>query len=335
MISISGFGISLDRREKFADIDFVSHAHSDHIGAAKSSKRVMASTETVQLLKANSGIDVKRMEGNNTLETEMLPAGHILGSRQLYAYDSETGTTFLYSGDFQMQRSSVAEPIATKHADILIIDSTYPNPDICFGPRDDTIGSLQDWVARSLRKSSIIFSAYATGKAQELIAILNEIGIKPVVTSKISRISKVYKENGYGLEYASAYDGSEYEELLSGDFVGITERRDVDMLGAVLERVHKHSFSTAVVTGFARIFKFYTDAQFSLSDHADFAQSLDYINEVGPKVIYTYGGNADIFAVNLRKFGLKAMPYQAAMPNQMVAVSRNQITRESSQNKEI
>jgi putative mRNA 3-end processing factor len=334
MLTISGVSISLDKREKCASIDFVSHAHSDHIGAAKASNAVLASKETIQLVNASLGIKIKHLENSKVLDTVMLPAGHIMGSRQLYALDKDTGLSFLYSGDFQMQKSIVAEPIITKEADVLIIDSTYPYPEVNFGSKYDTIGGLQDWVLRSLRNSSIVFSAYATGKAQEVIAILNEIGIKPVVTKKISMISKIYNENGYSLQYASAYDSNDYEDLLTGDFVGITERRDVDMLSAMLEHVHKRSFRSAVVTGFARMFKFYTDVQFSLSDHADFAQSIEYINEVNPKVIYTYGSNAEVFATNLRKFGFNAMPYVPNM-EMKVAVASSVIGNTDKQNKDI
>ncbi len=306
MIRIGSEAISLDRIESGSTADFISHAHSDHISAARRSKKPIMSEQTRQLLGA---IGVRVIEEKSADDIELLPAGHILGSRQLYAYDQDSGISYLYSGDFQMQKSMAAEKIKTKHADVLIIDSTYPDPQVSFGYKEDIISSIEDWVAESLKKGSVLFSAYAMGKAQELIAIMNDVGIVPVVTKKIGAISKAYNECGMHLKYASAYEGDEYEELLKGDFVGISEQRNINELASKLAKVHKRSFYTAVVTGFASFMKFNTDAQFSLSDHADFAQSIDYINEVNPKLILTYGGNAKRFATNLGKLNYKAVSF--------------------------
>ncbi|MGC8651966.1 MAG: hypothetical protein ACP5UH_01810 [Candidatus Micrarchaeia archaeon] len=312
MLCVGDQRISLDRRESGSTLDFVSHAHSDHIGAAKRSSNIIASMQTIDIL------DVLGIHANHASPhggIELLPAGHILGSRQLYAHDGNSGFCYLYSGDFQMQRSMAAESIVTKNADVLIIDSTYPSPAVSFGIKEEVITEIQDWTEKALRKGSVLFSAYATGKAQELVAIMNDIGIVPVVTKKISAISSVYNRYNAGLTYVSAYDGEGYEEVLGGDFVGISEQRSISELGSKLEAVHHRRFYTAMVTGFASFMHFGTDAQFSLSDHADFAQSIDYINEVNPEFLLTYGQNADRFAVNLNKFGYNARPFRnGAMP---------------------
>jgi len=309
MLSIGDDRISLDRIERGSTLDFISHAHSDHIAAARRSKNVFASQQTIDMLNANG---ISPMQVNAGKNIVMLPAGHMLGSRQLFAYDEQNGLSYLYSGDFQMQKSLASESIAVKHADILIIDSTYPEPGVSFGNKEEVMGSIEDWTIRALRTGSVLFSAYATGKAQEIIAIMNNIGIVPVVTSKINTISSVYRKHGLWLKYASAYNSDyDYEELLKGDFVGISEQRSITQLGAMLGHVHNRKFYTAMVTGFASFMHFSTDAQFSLSDHADFAQSIEYINEVSPKQVLTFGSNAKIFANNLNKFEVQAVPYDS------------------------
>ncbi|MCL4373924.1 MAG: hypothetical protein M1279_01615 [Candidatus Marsarchaeota archaeon] len=328
MLHVGDHKISLDRKESGSTVDFISHAHTDHISAAKRSNSILASAQTIDLLGA-LGINASLSSG--FLNAELMPAGHILGSRQLYVNDEDKGTSYLYSGDFQMQESAAAESIKTRNADVLIIDSTYPNPGINFGIKDDIISDVQSWVASALNTGCVLFSAYAMGKAQELIAVMNEIGIMPVVTKKISTISSVYRKNGISLRYVSAYDGSDYEDILNGDFVGISEQRDINELAYRLQTVHKKKFHTAVVTGFASFMHFDTDAQFNLSDHADFAQSVDYINEVSPKQILTYGHNAERFAANLSKFGYNATPFsqQSFMfAKQITAMGQKQKTKE-------
>ncbi|EQD56253.1 hypothetical protein B2A_05350, partial [mine drainage metagenome] len=72
---------------------------------------------------------------------------------------------------------------------------------------------------------------------------------------------------------------------------------------------HKKRVYTATATGFAKSFRFNVDAQFCLSDHADFKQSIEYIDAVSPKKVYTYGGNREVFARNLCKMGYEAEAY--------------------------
>jgi hypothetical protein len=51
-----------------------------------------------------------------------------------------------------------------------------------------------------------------------------------------------------------------------------------------------------------------SDAQFVISDHADFMQSMEYIDATGASEVYTYGRNAAQFAANLSSKGYKAEP---------------------------
>ena len=44
------------------------------------------------------------------------------------------------------------------------------------------------------------------GKAQELIGICNDIGIEPVVDSKVARMTDVYNRNGFSLRFEEADD---------------------------------------------------------------------------------------------------------------------------------
>ncbi|MGI0134240.1 MAG: hypothetical protein ACREBW_04700 [Candidatus Micrarchaeaceae archaeon] len=308
MLTLNDTNISLDRREPGSDIDFISHAHSDHTAAVRSSKMLLASSETVQLIERASGKEVARPESCKGVR--LLQAGHMLGSRQLCIDDQSTGRRIVYTGDFQMESSKTARPIEITNADTVILDSTYCEPWIEFESKQDVEQQIKGWVQKELDKGIVLFTAYAMGKAQELIAILNEIGVAPIVSKRISRVCSVYSKNGISLDYASVYDQeSDYESIMKGGFVGITDARDLEPLRSSLKDVHNKNVSTAVVTGWSKVFRFNTDAQFPFSDHADFRQSLDYINATGAKNVYTYGQNSGRFAENLQKLGYDAAPF--------------------------
>ncbi len=311
MGQLDGRTISLDARISGADMDFVSHAHSDHIAAVKKSEAMLCSMQTAELISVAYGISPK-LATEVPRGIKLLDSGHMLGAKQLYIEDCNTGGSTIYSGDFQIMESVTSKRIEIKHADSLIIDSTYPDPDIRFDAREEVETALAKWTARAVKYGIVLFKAYAMGKAQELIRILNEAGITPVVNKKISAINRVYVSDGIRLSYVSAYDDeSDYEEVLKDNFVAVVDSRNFDNLASAVGYAHRKRVYTAIATGFAKSFRFNVDAQFGLSDHADFKQSTDYIDAVSPKKIYTYGSNKEVFAKNLSREGYNAEPYNS------------------------
>ncbi len=304
-----GLGISLDKKESGASIDFVSHAHSDHIAAAKSSKRMLASEVTKELLEELR--DIEPQEGFEVPSNiKMINAGHILGSKQLVVTNSETGTKTVYTGDYQMQKSRTCDSVEIERADVAIVDSTYFHRNLKFDERSEVESAMQAWTESKLNSGIVLFGVYALGKAQEVISILNEKGILPIVSKKISGINKIYTKNGVRLDYASVYDeGNDYQALLRGNFAGIVENHLLGSMRVALAELYNRPVYTAVATGFAKMIKFDVDVQFPLSDHADFMQCMDYIDATAAKKVMTYGPNRLDLAAELSNSGYDALPF--------------------------
>jgi putative mRNA 3-end processing factor len=317
MINANNLRISLDRRSKGSDLDFISHAHADHISSAKSTKHAIASEETVALLKKINDIELKHEKTPDFMQ--LYDAGHILGSKQIAINDEVSGRRILYTGDFQLQNGRACKKLQITGADTIIVDSTYFDPRIKFDERSEVEIAIQKWTQGKLRNGIALFSTFALGKAQELIMILNEVGIVPVVSEKIARINEVYAHCGLDLDYIADYeDGAEYIQLLKENFVGITDGPGDQIRACVSEAYGKRVYS-AVATGFSKVMKFNTDVQFSLSDHADFWQAYDYIGMTGAKNVLTYGPNAVQMAINLSRNGCGAEPYAEAAVTQQMA----------------
>jgi putative mRNA 3-end processing factor len=306
MIQVGDARISLDRREAGVDFDFISHAHSDHVSAAKSSNSVISSDQTGQLVECAYGVRANRV--NLPENMALLEAGHMLGSKQLYIEDKRTGARVVYTGDFTVAPSKTVKPIEVVGCDHLIIDSTYYGPDFNFGDKQAAERSMVEWVKGRLEKGSIIFSSYKMGKAQELISIFNGSGITPIVSDKVASISRIYQHNGVELRYGTVAENQENES----NFVGITENRNFAAFSSVLARLSGIPVYTAMASGFAKLWKMGTDMQFVISDHADFNQSKQYIEATGAKHIYTYGQSSKLFAENLSKEGYAAEPLPEA-----------------------
>lgn len=297
-IKLADYFVSLDTYEKRADVNFVSHAHADHMSGLRASRPCIASEATMQIIEAKKRKEFKRMQLPKN--ARMLNSGHMLGAKQLYIDSEHYGARILYSGDYQMQRSPVAEPIEMTEADILILDSTYPYPNIEFEEKELVIGAMQSYIKDKLNRGPILFSAFATSKAQEIIRICNDMGIIPYASEEVCRISDIYCANGVSLEYQPIS-----EKELSSRNVYIAESSKVGQLRMELSRRHSRIFA-ATASGFAKFMRFNTDVQFTLSDHADFKQAIEYIGHVAPKVIYTCGSSSETFARNLRAFGKNA-----------------------------
>ena len=310
MLYANGLGISLDKREKGSDIDFVSHAHTDHMAAVRSTKHILASDETIDLISSIHGIDLSDRKAVTDGKVKMLDSGHILGSKQLVVDDEVSGKSITYSGVFQMLPQRASNLIEIDNTDILIIDSTYPDPARRFPDKAEVESLIQKWTESMLKKGIVLFGAFATGKAQELIKILNEINVLPVVSKKISQVNKAYGRAGYDLDYCSAYDNNpEYETVIRGNFVGITEKHPLYDLKELMHSAHSKDVFTAVATGMVNRTPFDAEARFVLSDHADFYQSTEYIDATEAKKVLTYGPNAKLFASNLSKHGYDAEPF--------------------------
>ena len=211
MLCVNNMNIALDRRESGSDLDFISHAHSDHTSAVRSSQYILASSETMQLLGQENKAYATLKVGDNA-QFSLLDSGHMLGAKQLRIDNAESGERTVYTGDYKMQESRTTKRIEIASADTVIVDSTYPEPGMLFDDRNEVESCLQDWTRNKLRYGIVLFSAYAMGKSQEIIALLNEIGITPLVSKRISAANRVYRNCGINIEYASAYDdASDYE----------------------------------------------------------------------------------------------------------------------------
>ncbi len=301
MLHVGGYKIALDRHEADSDANFVSHAHSDHISGIRKGKGTITSEITRELVEAR-GKSVNLIGAPSG--TRLLNAGHMLGSKQFYVESDPNGYSIVYTGDYLMQRSYAAEEIEVRKADILIMDSTYPYPNTVFDERGEVISAIQCYSKQKVNWGTVLFGAYSMGKAQELIRIMNEAGIAPVVDEKLGEINRIYESHGVRLDYEVA----EGTISSNGNFVGIVSVSKLNEKKQEVEKRTGRRVFTAVATGFAKIFTFDTDVQFALSDHADFKQAVGYIGLCEPKRIYTVGSQSGVFAMNLQRYGYKANP---------------------------
>jgi len=288
------------------DRSFVSHAHFDHLAEHR---EILCSEGTARLMRA-------RMPGERIEhvlpfgQTEPLapdcavtlyPAGHIFGSAQSLLNHAQHGT-LLYTGDFKLRPGLSAEPCATPHADVVIMETTFGKPQYVFPPTVQVLADIQTFCLAALSdgETPVLFG-YSLGKSQELLSSLASARLPAMLHPATFRLTKVYEE--LGLSFPPYRDFSPAE--IAGHVVICPPQQPGS---AFLKKIPKRR--TAVITGWAldasAVYRYQCDAAFPLSDHADFPDLLRYVELVQPKQVFTLHGFAAEFARALRDRGIEA-----------------------------
>jgi Cft2 family RNA processing exonuclease len=287
-IPCKGIHIGLDSPD--GDISFLSHAHSDHTNGLKSMESIISCQETLDL----AGIDATLAHNPHT---RLIDAGHILGARQLLA--DNDGERIVYTGDFCIKPNIFGFKAEIPQCDRLIMEATYGDPNYVFPPNEEVHRMIANWVLNN-DKSNLIIGCYELGKAQEVIRILNECGVAPVVPKKTEGFCEVYEKYGLKLDRV-AVGSDEAEEAMSKRFVAIVpmgkaKRYFAKRLADAFER----RTLCAVATGWALHYRFNTDTAFPLSDHADFDDLVDYIEQSGAKKVEFFCGDGSAVLKRLK-----------------------------------
>lgn len=287
---------------------FVSHAHSDHLGAHRA---VILSAPTSKFMRSRLGGErletvlefgqARRFtDAGCPYEITLLPAGHILGSAM--AWLQAEGGSLLYTGDFKLRRGRSAEPCEPRRAEVLIMETTYGRPEYQFPPAEAVVQSIVRFCREALdNEETPVLLGYSLGKSQEILCGLTDAGLPLLLHESAYRLTQIYEQFGqcfprYGLLEAANARG---HVLICPPGAGSAElwRR----VGPV---------RTAVLTGWCAHphlrFRYRTDAAFPLSDHADFPELVALVKQVAPQRVYTVHGFAADFAATLRDRGFDA-----------------------------
>lgn len=293
---IDGMEIGLDAP---AQISYLSHAHSDHVFSAD---ETICSKETAELLGLKKW---KKEFKKNNLKISLHSAGHILGATQILV---ENGERFVYTGDFKLKKDVFGLKGEIIKCDELMIESTYGGEEWVFPSKELIYEEMCDWVIQSIEnKESIIFGAYVLGKGQEIVKVLNNAGIIPLVHPKIEEICRIYEKNGFKLE-RNVLGSEKANKLLNETFVSILPQSMVNKdLARYISHESGKKIKTAVASGWCSRFCRNVDKSFVLSDHADFTEILDYVKKSGANKIYCCHGQNKKLADNLCNMGYDAV----------------------------
>ena len=283
---------------------FVSHAHSDHVAPHH---EMILSERTARLLQA-------RMPGTRTehilpfgeprrvhdVDLMLLPAGHIFGSAQLFL--SNKDETLLYTGDFKLRRGKSAEAAEWRHADTLIMETTFGLPRYQFPPTEQLTAQIVAFCREAIEDGAVpVLLGYSLGKAQEILCSLDGAGLTPMLHGSVYQMTRIYEQSGQSF--------CKYARYNKNDVAGkVLICPPSASHSPMIEKIPRKR--VAMITGWAvdpnAVYRYQVDAAFPLSDHADYNDLVRYVDLVQPKRVFTLHGFAAEFARDLRERGIEA-----------------------------
>src|SRR5881296_645754 len=283
---------------------FISHAHSDHIAPHQ---EIIISEPTARLLQSRLPGDriehVLPFGAERTVhgvDVTLLPAGHIFGSAQCFL--SLGDETLLYTGDFKLRPGKSAEQAQWRHAETLIMETTFGLPRYRFPPTEQVIDQMISFCRETIDAGNVaVLLGYSLGKAQEILCSLDGAGLTPMLHGSVYRMTRIYEQFGQSF--------CKYVRYNPNDVAGrVLICPPSANRSHMLERItHKR---VAMVSGWAvdpnAVYRYQVDAAFPLSDHADYDDLIRYVELVQPRRVLTLHGFAAAFARDLRARGVEA-----------------------------
>ena len=225
----------------------------------------------------------------NGFRVVLKDAGHVFGSAMVRVDD------LLYTGDFNPEGGSTCGKARPEFVQSLIVDATYGRPGYNFPPKKDVESDLLNWLEMELASGPVALAGYEFGKSQELISLVNRLGVEVAVSDRIADLADIYLRHGIDLRYRRLSSLTEEERkdprayILPPGWLRPPLDDSVSWLGSI-------GLRTAYVSGWCAMFDFTrrygVDAQFPLSDHADFEDLMDFILACRPRRVYTAFSNA-------------------------------------------
>lgn len=299
LLSFHPFGIYCKQANVFIDpwkkVDraLITHAHSDH--ARQGSINYLAHPITAAIMRHRLGnvnvqtIAYQKSININGVEITFFPAGHIPGSSQIrLSYQNQT---WVVSGDYKVYSDGISEafePIKCSH---FITESTFGLPVFNFSGTQQNIEKTLSWIEENKNRNyNTVLCGYSLGKAQRIIALLNnnqEIWLH----KEIYKTTEILVNEGVNIP-----NFKNCKELLPEEIPKIKGGVVVVPPGALESKMVKmlEPLQTAYFSGWMHIRgnknRLGVDLGVSVSDHADWPSLNKAVIETGAENVYVTHG---------------------------------------------
>jgi putative mRNA 3-end processing factor len=288
----------------------ITHGHADH--ARPNNERVLATPDTLAIMRARygdaAGASLQGLPYGERLrigevDVTFVPAGHVLGSAQ--AVLEYRGCRIVASGDYKRRADPTCAPFEPVPCDVFITEATFGLPVFRHPPDEGEIARLLHSVELFPERSHVI-GAYSLGKCQRVIALLRRAGYdKPIyLHGALIPLSNLYQELGVELGELRPATG-----LKKDAFVGQIVMAPPS---AVADRWARRlpdpvvCMASGWMTVRQRAKQRGVELPLVISDHADWDELCQTIEDVGAPEIWVTHGREEALVHHATSRGIRA-----------------------------
>ncbi|MBC6410755.1 MAG: ligase-associated DNA damage response exonuclease [Ekhidna sp.] len=295
---------------KPVDKAIITHAHSDHAKAGH--RHYLSHHDSKSILKQRLGWEIKLETKDygeiikiNEVKVSLHPAGHILGSAQIRV--EAGGEVWCVSGDYKTQPDPIAVNFEPVPCHTFITECTFGLPVYQWPDEAETITQIENWWKENQQKGKIsLISAYSLGKAQRILALIDQSIGKIYCHGAVHTVNELYKR-AKKLQGHFPYLSSEIKkEALIGTLIIAPPSAVGSSWAGKLKPL-----SVGAVSGWMMLRgskrRQNVDRGFILSDHADWQGLNKAIRQTQSENVICTHGYAEVFAEWLNQNGYNGM----------------------------
>jgi putative mRNA 3-end processing factor len=286
----------------------ITHGHSDH--ARSGHGAVLATIETVEIMKVRMGADCAGSLQSwsapidmGGVRVGMAPAGHILGAAQIVL--DWQGARAVVSGDYKRSPDPTCAGFEVVPCDLFITEATFGLPVFRHEPADKEARRLIASIAANPDRTHLL-GVYGLGKCQRMIMLLREAGYGAAIYlhGALINVCKLYEALGVKLgDLRPAMEASAAE--LKGALVLCPPSATNDRWSRrMADPVACFASGWMRVRGRAR--QRGVELPLVVSDHCDWPELLQTIDDVGAEEVWVTHGREDALVHQVAKSGRKA-----------------------------
>ncbi|MFC4701437.1 ligase-associated DNA damage response exonuclease [Glaciecola siphonariae] len=289
----------------------ITHGHADH--ARPGHKEVFATEQTLNIMQIRYGddfcehpraLDYGQRVNIHKGELYFAPAGHILGSAQ--AVIEHADHRLVLSGDYKRHRDPSCLPFEVTPCDVFVTEATFGLPVFKHPYINDEMQKLLDSMALFEDRCHLV-GVYALGKCQRLMLSLRELGYHKTIYlhGALIKLCEYYQSQGVDLGKWEAVSELADLKTLKGELVLAPPSSLSDRWSRKLPNV-----MTAMASGWmqirARSKQRRAELPLIISDHCDWPELLQTLEEVNPDEVWVTHGREQALVHQAQKMGFKA-----------------------------
>jgi putative mRNA 3-end processing factor len=293
--------------DKKVDNAIITHGHSDH--ARRGHGHYRATPLTALIMKHRYQIHTcETYEFGTQFEINGVifsfhPAGHVPGSAQV-RIECE-GEVWVITGDYKRDVDRICAPFELIPCDHFVTECTFGVPIYRWKSEEELTEEIREWWSENQKRGrASLLMGYSLGKAQRLMQMIEE-PIGPIYTHPVvDDMNRVLMEGGVYLHPAQVIEGpNDFNDLGKSLIIAPPSAVRSDWVKSI------GPFSSASASGWnqsRRRRRGHTDENFVISDHADWPQLIQTVEQTGAAHIYVMHGFTQIFGSHLRDLGYDA-----------------------------